>query len=80
MIEIPEEFRNLVFKTKSLSYNDASELKKLVNAEFNHVTLDYLYETVGSGLKIKVNMHLMMVFETTEDAIAFKLKHGNKYV
>lgn len=78
-IDIPDEFKHVVFKTKSLSEKDNLELRKLVEDEFNHVKLDYLFETIGKGANTKINMHLMMIFETPADALAFKLKYGNKY-
>lgn len=69
-MNIPEEFKNRVYKTKLSGLFGARifEIQKLAEG----AEIDVIYENNRPVIVI--------VFETQEDCLAFTLKYGNKYV
>ena len=68
---IPDEFRGRVVKTRlnglTTSFKRYDEIQKL----WPESEIDVLYED-GKAF-------VVIVFESTEDCLAFKLKYGDKY-
>lgn len=71
-MNIPAEFSGRVIKTRLNGLT--TSLKKLnqITEAWQGSEVDVIYE---NGRSIVV-----IVFETQEDALAFKLKHGDEYV
>ena len=71
-MNLPEEFKHRVFKTKysglGCSFKDFDQIRNFAEG----TEIDVIYE---NGRSIVV-----VVFETQEDCLAFTLKYGNKYV
>lgn len=68
---IPDEFKNRVLRTKFSGYSTTYEHIRKVAALTEETEIDVIYE---NGRAVVV-----LVFETQEDCLAFKLKHGDKY-
>jgi hypothetical protein len=71
-MKLPDEFQGRVIKTRLSglpgSFKQLTEIRRL----WPEVTTDVMYES-GGGI-------VVLVFENTEDALAFKLKFGEDYV
>ncbi len=69
---IPEEFSGRVCKTRLPTLG--SNFKKIseITKEWQGSEIDVVYENLKPII--------VVVFETTEDCLAFKLKYGNDYV
>ena len=76
-MNIPEEFTGRVCRTNVGGLS--SDLKKLSELlkEWPASEVDVIFETRGVEKFFPV---VVNVFETGTDHLAFKLKHGNKYV
>lgn len=83
-MKIPDEFSSRVFKLKrqpmSFSSDSLSEVNKLLEKEWPGAYTDVIYESQIEGYKHNINITHVIVFETTEDALTFKIKYGDKYV
>lgn len=75
-MNIPAEFSDRVCKTRLSGFNTSFEKLDEIRKEWPGSEIDVVYE--GTGLTHEPVV--VVVFETTEDCLAFKLKYGNKYV
>jgi hypothetical protein len=73
---IPAEFSGRVCKTRLSGFNASFKRLDEIRKEWQGSEIDVVYE--GTGLTHKPVV--VVVFETTEDCLAFKLKYGNEYV
>ena len=71
-MKIPDEFVGRVVKTKLNGLT--SDFKKLdqIRKEWEGSEIDVVYENAHSIV--------VVVFQTSEDALAFKIKYGDEYV
>jgi len=72
-MNLPEEFKNRVLKTKLNPYRYSQD-KKLnqILAEFSESEIDILYENLRPIL--------VLVFQSEIDLLAYRLKYGDEYV
>ncbi len=74
-MNIPEEFRHRVFRTRFTGLNmdsrNRDEIVKLAPGS----EIDVVYESVNGEPKPII----VLVFETQEDCLAFTITHGYKY-
>jgi len=71
-MKIPAEFSGRVIKTRLGISNRNSKKVSEIQKEFLGSELDVIYESA--------NAIIVLVFETTEDCLAYKLKYGDDYV
>lgn len=83
-MNIPDKFSNRVLRLRKQAgvFETAaySGLDKLLEKEWPEAYTDVIYESNIVGYQHSVNITHVVVFETTEDALAFKIKYGDKYV
>lgn len=72
-MNLPEEFKNRVFKTKlsPCTYYQDKKLSQIL-AEFSESEIDVLYENLRPIL--------VLVFQSEIDLLAYRLKYGDEYV
>lgn len=71
-MNIPEEFSGRVYQTKlGALTTDFRKINQIVK-EWQGTEIDVIYK---NGRSI-----IVLVFESREDALAFRLKHGDNYV
>jgi hypothetical protein len=76
-MSIPDEFIGRVCKTKLPGLiSNYKKFDKIIE-EWPGSELDVIYERVKSH---EVEARIVVVFETTEDCLAFTLKYGKEYV
>lgn len=69
---LPEEFKNRVYKTKLSGLSGSFVRLDEVRKEWEGSDIDVIFENGKSVI--------VVVFETPEDYLAFKLKYGDEYV
>jgi hypothetical protein len=71
-MNLPEEFRNRVCKTKLTGFGSSFRKLDQIRKEWEGSDIDVLYENAKPIV--------VVVFETQEDCLAFTLKYGKEYV
>jgi hypothetical protein len=72
-MNIPEEFAGRICKTKLSGMSSSFKKLDQLIKEWPGSEIDVVFENREKAL-------VVIVFETTEDCLAFKLKYGNDYV
>ena len=76
-MNIPDEFSGRILKLRSQSlFTTRTPIDPLLS-EWPGAYIDVLYESISPG---DIQVTSVVVFETSEDALAFKIKYGDKYV
>ncbi len=75
-MNIPDEFKHRVAKTKLNGFSTSFKRLDEIRKEWEGSKLDVVYE--GTGLTHRPVV--LVIFETSEDCLAFKLKYGDEYV
>jgi hypothetical protein len=79
-MKIPDEFSGRVLKLRSQSmFSDRTQVDNLLPEWLGSYT-DVIYESHIIGYQHNISTTVVAVFETTEDAPAFRIKYGDKYV
>jgi hypothetical protein len=63
-----------------LNREQHSNLSNLLTQYWPGARVDVIYQSVMNGYKHTINITDIIIFETVEDAIIFKLKYGEQYV
>lgn len=71
-MDLPAEFIGRVYKTRLSGLNQSMKQQNQITESWPGSEMDVVYE---SGKAV-----IVIVFETTEDCLAFKLKYGDNYV
>jgi hypothetical protein len=75
-MNLPEEFRHRVCKTKLSGFGTSFKRLDEIRKEWQGSEIDVIYEGIGLTHRPVV----VVIFETSEDCLAFTLKYGNEYV
>lgn len=71
-MNLPEEFKNRVCKTKLSGLGSSFKQLDQIRNEWQGSVIDVIYENAKPIV--------VVVFETPEDCLAFTLKYGKEYV
>ncbi len=72
-MNLPAEFVGRVVKTKLSGLTQSMKQQNQITESWPGSYIDVVYESA-------TKMTVVIVFETTEDALAYKLKYGDNYV
>jgi hypothetical protein len=76
-MNIPDEFSGRVCKTKIAGAITNFKKFDKIREEWSGSDIDVVYEKVEGGDPKPL---IVIIFKSTEDCMAFKLKYGNEYV